>query len=248
MTKYVYFASDFHLGLNTPLPSIEREKTIVAWLDSILETTEALYILGDLFDYWFEYGKVIPKGHVRTLAKIAEFTDRNIPVYLFTGNHDLWMFGYLEEELGLTMYTQPIQKTIGEKKFFLGHGDGLGPGDHGYKFMKKIFSNKLCQWLFARVHPNLGIRIMKHFSKKSRESRSDDLSFRGPDNEWLLQFSERKLESEFFDYFIFGHRHLPIDYKLKNGVSRYINTGDWVIYNSYARFDGKELELLNYVK
>jgi len=242
----IYFASDFHLGLNKPTLSKEREKVIVSWLDSIKDNATELFILGDLFDYWYEYKKVVPKGHVRTLAKIAELVESGIPVHLFTGNHDLWMFGYLEEELGVKIYKKPTQKEFAGKQFYLGHGDGLGPADHGYKFLKKIFSSKVNQWLFARIHPNTGIKLMQKSSHTSRESQSDFTPFKGPEKEWLVQYAERKIKDINIDFFIFGHRHLPIDFTLSNGKSRYINTGDWINHNSYAKFDGKSLELLTY--
>lgn len=243
MTKNYYFASDFHLGLEHPTPSKEREKIIVSWLDSIINNTEELFILGDLFDYWYEYSEVVPRGHVRTLAKIAEFSDKGIPVHIFTGNHDMWMFGYLEEELGVKIYKKPEVFDIHGKKFFLGHGDGLGPGDHGYKFIKKVFSNRLNQWLYARIHANTGIKLMRRFSKTSREAQAEIAEFKGPEGEWLIQYCERKLKELDIDYFIFGHRHIPINHLLSNGKSRYINTGDWVHHYSYACFDGDSLQL-----
>jgi len=242
----VYFTSDFHLGLDTKIPSREREKMIVRWLDSIMDDTEALYLLGDLFDYWFEYASVVPKGYVRLLGKLAEFTKREIPVHIFTGNHDLWMFEYLEEELGATIHKNPIDIKINGLEFQIGHGDGLGPGDRGYKFIKKIFSNRLNQWLFARIHPNTGIAIMKWFSRRSRESEMDVIDFMGPDKEWLIQYAEEELKNKNVDFFIFGHRHLPIDYTLSNGKSRYINTGDWIHHFSYARYENQNMELINF--
>jgi len=242
----VYFASDFHLGLNNPTPSRQREKIIVSWLDSILDDTQELYLLGDIFDFWYEYKNVVPKGHVRLLGKLAEFTERNIPVHIFTGNHDMWMFGYLEDEIGAIVHKQAIQKTIAGKKFFLGHGDGLGPGDKGYKLLKKVFASKINQWLFARLHPNFAISLMKRSSKTSREAQEEVIPFRGAKNEWLVQYAERKLQENHYDYFLFGHRHLPIDEKLSNGSSRYINTGDWIRHFSYAKFDGQKLELLKF--
>jgi len=239
-----YFASDFHLGLDRPVPSKEREKIIIQWLDSIAHDVDALYILGDLFDYWFEYKCVVPKGHIRTLAKIAELTDAGIPVHLYTGNHDMWMFGYLEDEIGVTLHKKYQVVEIDNKRFFLGHGDGLGPGDTGYKILKKIFSNKINQWLYERIHPNLGIKMMRYSSQKSRESDPETLSFLGPENEWLIQYAERKIETMDIDYFIFGHRHLPIDHTLSNQKSRYINTGDWITHYTYAKYKEGNLTLL----
>lgn len=242
----IYFASDFHLGLNKPKSSKEREKIIVRWLTSIQSDADEIYLLGDIFDYWFEYKNVVPKGYTRLLAKIAEFTDNSIPFHIFTGNHDMWMFGYLVEELGVTLHKTPQLKTINNKVFLLGHGDGLGPGDQGYKFIKRIFTSKINQWLFARIHPNTGIWIMKKFSQKSRESEKEVIPFLGPEKERLIQYAEHKLNTTYFDFCIFGHRHLAIDYLLANKKSRYINTGDWFWHYSYAKFDGEELKLLTF--
>lgn len=244
----VYFASDFHLGLDRPIASSEREKIIISWLNSIKDDADELYLLGDLFDFWFEYNSVVPKGYVRLLAKISEFSDNNIPVHIFTGNHDMWMFGYLEDELGAQVHKQPLRKEIQGKKFLLGHGDGLGPGDHKYKLLKRIFSNKINQWLFARIHPNLGLKLMKMSSLQSRDSAPQEIPFLGPEKEWLIQYSERKICNEQLDFLIFGHRHLPIDYLLSNKTTRYINTGDWITYCSYAKLENGNVELLKYEK
>lgn len=245
MSKAIFFASDFHLGLDTAeQTSQEREKKIIQWMSSILEEAEALYLLGDLFDYWFEYTAVIPKGYVRFLAKIAEFTDRGIPVHVFTGNHDMWMFDYLVTELGVQLHRQPIEVTLHHKRFLLGHGDGLGPGDHGYKFIKKVFASPINQWLYARLHPNLGVPLMKYFSQQSSDKQNDH--FAGPEKEWLTIYAEERLRDEHFDYFIFGHRHLTIDHTLSNGRSRYLNCGDWLSYDSYIKYDQTGLKLLTY--
>lgn len=241
--KKTFFASDFHLGTNGRLPSKERERLIVRWLDTIAPEAESLYLVGDVFDYWFEYSKVVPKGFIRLLGRLATLSDQGLPIYYFTGNHDMWMFRYLEDELGIPVYRQPIEREIGGKKFFIGHGDGLGPGDHGYKFIKAVFSNPACQWLFARLHPNTGIRLMNYFSGTSRMSNPSEVRFLGPEKERLVQFCEDEITRREVDYFVFGHRHLPIDYTLNNGRSRYINLGDWLVYNSYAVFDGNDLQL-----
>ena len=242
----IYFASDFHLGLDRPLPSRQRERIIIQWLDSIRDDASAIYILGDLFDYWYEYKTVVPKGHIRLLAKLAELIDSGIPVHLFTGNHDMWMFGYLEEELQIKVYKEPLSITLQNKLLLLGHGDGLGPGDKKYKIMKKVFSNKFNQWLFSKLHPNFAIGLMKYSSKKSRDADEEDMSFLGAEKEWLVQYAERKLESRYYDYFLFGHRHLPIDFTLSNGQSRYINTGDWLNHYTYARMENGHITLEKY--
>ncbi|MEK7254074.1 MAG: UDP-2,3-diacylglucosamine diphosphatase [Bacteroidota bacterium] len=241
--KKTFFASDFHLGTDGRLTSKERERQIVRWFDSIAAEAEAIYLVGDLFDSWFEYRKVVPKGYVRLLGKLAELRERDLPIYFFTGNHDMWMFRYLEEELGIPIYRQPILREIGGKQFFIGHGDGLGPGDFGYKFIKAVFANPTCQWLFERLHPNAGLWLMDTFSGTSRKANPSAPRFYGEERERLIQFCNAHLDESPVDFFVFGHRHLPIDFTLKNGVSRYVNLGDWVTFNSYAVFDGQSLAL-----
>lgn len=243
-SKRVYFASDFHLGVDARLTSKEREKQIVRWLEQVSEDAAAIYLVGDVFDFWFEYKTVIPKGYPRLMGKLAELRDREIPIHFFTGNHDMWMFRYFEEEFGIPVNRKPIVLELSGKTFFIGHGDGLGPGDHGYKFLKKVFSNKLCQWLFARIHPNAGIGIANYWSGKSRALNPEPPEFLGPEKEWLITFSNEELDRQpHIDYFIFGHRHIPIDYLLKNNRSRYINMGEWLTFNSYAVFDGEDVQL-----
>lgn len=245
MNKKIFFASDFHLGMGTAEESRKREHRILRWLDEIEPEAEALYLLGDLFDYWFEYKRVVPRGHVRFLGKLAQMVDSGIPVHIFSGNHDVWMFDYLEKELGATVHHKPITVTLRDKLFLLGHGDGLGPGDHGYKFIKKIFRAPINQWLFARLHPNFALWIMKKFSKTSREAQEEE-GFLGADKEWLVQYAERKITEKAYDYLLFGHRHLPIDHLLSNKKSRYVNCGDWIHHNTYVVFDGKQLDLKKY--
>jgi UDP-2,3-diacylglucosamine hydrolase len=238
----IYFASDFHLGIDARLTSGERERQIVRWLDSIKSDAAEIYLVGDVFDFWFEYATVVPKGYVRLLGKLAELRDAGIPIYFFIGNHDMWMFRYFEEELDIPIYRKPIVRKLLGKTFFIGHGDGLGPGDHGYKFLKKVFANPVCQWLFARLHPNLGIGLANYWSRKSRLSNKIETEFYGLEKERLAAYANRKLDQQPSDFYIFGHRHLPIDYTLKDSKSRYINLGEWMNYNSYAVFDGENLE------
>lgn len=246
INKKIYFASDFHLGVPTYEKSLAREKFIVKWLDEVKHDAQEIYLMGDLFDFWFEYKYVVQKGFIRLLGKIAEIVDSGIPVILFTGNHDVWMFDYLEKELGVTIHKNPITREYNGKKFYLAHGDGLGPGDKGYKFIKKIFTSPTCQWLFSRLHPNFGAGIARYWSKTSRASNAPkDEQFKGEENEWLALYAKEMLQKEHFDYFIFGHRHLPLDIKLSE-KSRYINLGEWINYNTYAVFDGENLELKEY--
>jgi UDP-2,3-diacylglucosamine hydrolase len=241
--KKIYFASDFHLGIPNHEKSLSREKLIVKWLDEVKLDAQEIYLIGDLFDFWFEYKYTVPKGFVRLLGKIAEIVDSGIPVTLFTGNHDMWMFDYLPTELGVTIHRKAIIREYNGKKFFIGHGDGLGPGDRGYKFIKKVFANPICQWLFARLHPNFAMSMANFWSRKSRLANGPkDEKFMGDENEWLVVYSKEKLKTQHFDYFVFGHRHLPLDIQLNNN-SRYINLGEWINYNTYAVFDGEKLEL-----
>ncbi len=241
--KHIYFASDFHLGAPNYEESRIREDRIVRWLDDIKTTAEEIYLVGDLFDFWFEYKKAIPKGFIRLQGKIAELCDSGIPVHVFIGNHDMWMFDYLPHELGVIMHREPIAKTYNGKKFFIGHGDGLGPGDHGYKFIKKVFANPVCQWLFARIHPNLGIGMADYWSGRSRKAnRGDDEKYLGDDAEFLVQYCKEHLTKEHVDYFIFGHRHLPLDLHVGEN-SRYINLGEWINYNTFGVWDGKQMKL-----
>ncbi len=242
MSKKVYFISDFHLGLDAQKSSDERETLIVNWLQGIKDNTEALYLVGDVFDYWFEYNKVIPKGYHRLFAVLSDFRQSEIPVYFFTGNHDMWMFKFFEDEFGIPIYRKPQAVEHFGYKIYVGHGDGLGPGDYGYKTIKAIFGNPICQWLFARIHPNTGIRLMKYFSQKSRLSNEDDRYF-GPEKERLIIFCEEHNNTNNFDYYVFGHRHLPIDHTLKDGKTRYVNIGDWINYYSFAELDTSGLTL-----
>lgn len=241
--KKIYFISDLHLGAPNAEESFIREKRFVDWLQEISKDAEELFIVGDLFDFWFEYKRAVPRGYVRVLGKLAELADSGIKITLFTGNHDMWIFDYLPKEIGCELYRAPIQRTFNGKKFYIGHGDGLGPGDHGYKFLKKVFENKLCIWLFERLHPNFGIWLADFWSKKSRlHTGGDDAKFLGEDQEWLAIYSKEILTKEHFDYFIFGHRHLPLEINLQKN-STYINLGDWINYYTYAVFDGEKTTL-----
>tara|TARA_B100000508_G_scaffold127928_1_gene113359 strand:- start:2781 stop:3527 length:747 start_codon:yes stop_codon:yes gene_type:complete len=246
LDKKIYFASDFHLGVPDRESSLIREKKIVQWLDDISKDAAEIFLVGDVFDFWYEYKNAIPKGFVRIQGKIAELCDQGIKVHYFTGNHDMWAFNYFTEELGVIMYRDNAEFEFNGKKFLVGHGDGLGPGDHGYKFIKKVFANPVLQWLFGWIHPNIGIGIANFWSGRSRMSNmGEDQKFLGEENEWLATYCRDMLKSKYYDYFIFGHRHLPLDLKVGE-TSRYINLGEWVNYTSYAVFDGKKLELKEY--
>ncbi len=244
--KKIYFLSDFHLGAPDHATSLIREKRIVKFLDEIKKDASYIFIVGDLFDFWYEYKRVVPKGFVRILGKLAELTDSGITIKFFVGNHDMWMNGYFEQELDIEVFHEPAEFDFNKKKFFIGHGDGLGPGDHRYKFIKKVFRNKFSQWLFGILHPYAGIGLANYMSRKSRAATGKtDEQFLGEENEWLIIFAKEMLEKKHYDFFIFGHRHLPLDIDLKKG-SRYLNLGDWIKYNSYAEFDGDNISLKYY--
>jgi UDP-2,3-diacylglucosamine hydrolase len=241
--KKIYFVSDLHLGFPDAASSLTREKKFVRWLDFISADAQALIIVGDLFDFWFEYKEAVPRGYVRVLGKLASLHDSGLPIYFFTGNHDQWMFGYFENELNIPVFHSSQQFQIQNKKFFVAHGDGLGPGDHGYKFLKRIFHGKLSHWFFARLHPNAGVALGKKWSRNNRFlSGNVEETFKGAQNEWLVQFAKSVLQKEHFDYFIFGHRHLAIDFALGEN-SKYFNLGDWISFYTYAEFDGIDLYL-----
>ena len=247
-SKKIYFLSDFHLGAPDAKSSLEREKRICRFLDIAKQDASVIFIVGDLFDFWFEYSTVVPKGYVRILGKLAELTDSGIAVHFFVGNHDMWMRNYFQTELNIPVYFEPTEFVFNNKKFLVGHGDGLGPGDKGYKMMKKVFRNPVCQWMFGVLPPHMGMGLANYFSRKSRAKTGlVDEIFLGEDNEWLIIYCKDVLKQKKYDYFIFGHRHLPIDFKLQDG-SRYINLGEWIKYDSYAVFDGDKLELLYYTE
>lgn len=243
--KKIYFASDFHLGIPDKATSLAREKRICNWLDEISKDAVELYLVGDLFDTWFEYRNVVPKGFTRFLGKLAELTDKGLHIEAFTGNHDLWMQGYFEDELNIPVHHHPIIRTFNGKKCFIAHGDGLGPGDHGYKLLKKVLRSPVSQWLYRRIHPDTGVGMAGWFSRLGPKHNVEEDPFLGPEKEWLVQFCLEKLKQEHFDYFLFGHRHIAIEYPLsKNSI--YINLGDWLRYDSYAVFEEQELKLKFY--
>ena len=241
--KKIYFASDNHLGAPNRDKSFPREVRFIKWLDEVKKDAAAIFLLGDLFDFWFEYKTVVPKGFVRVLGKLAEIADRGIPVYYFVGNHDLWMNGYFEEELNIPVFHKPQEFLFNSSLFLIGHGDGLGPGDLGYKRMKKVFTNPVAKWIFRWLHPDLGVCLAQYLSVKNKLiSGDEDIKFLGEDNEWLVQYCKRKLEVKHYDYFVFGHRHLPLEIKVGENAT-YVNLGDWIGYFTYAEFDGSKLYL-----
>jgi UDP-2,3-diacylglucosamine hydrolase len=240
--KKIYFISDIHLGAPALKNNREREKWFAEWLDFIRDDVSELYLMGDIFDFWFEYKKVVPRGFIRILGRLADLSDRGVPIHFFTGNHDLWIFDYLPEEIGLTLHREEFITVINGKKFFLAHGDGLDPKDKGYLLIKKIFTNKALQWIFARLHPNFAFFLAHKWSKSSRLSKMYEQEEFKVKNECMFKFAQNYLEKEWIDYFIFGHRHQMADVELKKG-SRYILLGDWITNFSYGTFDGETFTL-----
>ena len=237
----IVFASDFHLGIDVNRTSKTRELLVCDWLESIKHSTRELYLLGDIFDYWYEYKSTIPRGFSDFLSKLKELRNLGIAIHLFTGNHDMWMFDYFTEEYGIKVYKQPIRKEMGGKWFYLGHGDGLGPGDKVYKLVKKIFGNRVCQALFSLIHPTLALHLMKKLSQRDAKKYTRPQGFDAA-KEWLIQYAIDENKRTLSDFYLFGHRHIVYDHKLNDG-SRVINLGDWISYFSYAEWDGKELSM-----
>ena len=240
----IYFASDFHLGSPNLKDSHKREEHIVRWLNDIKKDAKAIYLVGDIFDFWFEYKKVIPKGFVRFLGKLAELTDKGMAVHLFVGNHDLWMQDYLEKEVGIKVHHGNITIKEEGKEIFIGHGDGLGRGDYFYKLLRKIFTSKICQWIFARMHPNFAFLLAHAWSKSSRKSEANFISKK---KEILYGYCKEQQAVNPVDYYIFGHRHFPLEMQLDEKAT-YINTGDWLQHYTYAVLHKGKLELKTYTK
>lgn len=244
--KKIFFASDFHLGVPDAASSLVREKKIIAWLDTIRDEAHAIYLLGDIFDFWFEYKRVVPKGFIRFQAKLLELRDAGIPIVFFTGNHDMWMFDYFPKEFGIPVYRDPQVFQVGAQKLLIGHGDGLGPGDRFYKIMKRFFDSATCQWLFARLHPNFGLALANGWSKESRiTNNKKEETFQGEEGEFLLTYCKELEQQSHHDFYVFGHRHLPLDLPVSE-TSRYINLGEWVNFKTYGVYDGMSVELKKY--
>ncbi len=235
-----------HFGVPDHASSLAREKRFVQWLEEIAPRCERLILLGDIFDFWFEYRHVQPRGYVRLLGKLAELSDRGIPIELFTGNHDMWYHDFFPQEIGAKIHRKPVLRTYFGKTYYLAHGDGLGPGDHGYKFIKRVFSSRISQWLFARLHPNFGIGIANFFSQKSRIAKKDlDNVFHGEKEFLLIHAREMLRQQPEIDHFVFGHRHHLKKIPLAEGKSVFY-LGDWITYFSYLEIgpDGGELKRL----
>lgn len=244
-----YFVSDCHFGIPDRKKSLVRETKFVNWLEEIKADAKEVFIVGDLFDFWFEYKTVIPKGYARLFGKLAEITDMGIPVHFFRGNHDVWAFDYLSEELNIKIYREPLIRTLNGKKFYIAHGDGLGKGDNGYKFLKKVFEFPLNQWLFKWLHPDIGARMGLYFSGKSRLAHETNLNETEGMKRGINRLAEHCREvlkdHPDIDYFIFGHIHMQHKTSLED-KALYISLGDWLRAYNYAVFDGNSIELKSY--
>jgi UDP-2,3-diacylglucosamine hydrolase len=245
--KKAFFVSDFHLGAPSYIESRKREQLIVRWLDEVVAPqAHYLFLLGDLFDFWFEYRRAVPKGFVRFLGKLAEINDKGVKLWFFPGNHDMWVDDYFSVELGMRIHRRPLSLQIAGKRFYIAHGDGLGPGDKTYKKLKKVFESRWGRWIFRQIHPDTGIALACYFSSRSRaQHAADDKHFLGED-EWLWQYAQEIDKHSPHDYYLFGHRHLPLDLPVGDRGARYVNTGEWLSDYTFAVFDGESLSLETY--
>jgi len=236
-----------HFGSDIFDSSLKREKRFVRWLDSIKAEAKTLYLLGDIFDFWFEYRKAVPHGFTRFLGKIAEMSDAGTEIHYFTGNHDIWVYDYLPQEIGVILHKKPLVTEISGKTFYLAHGDGLGDKSHSFKLIRWVFHNRLCQKLFRLIHPDMGIGLAQIWAKSSRmKELSNPAPYFGEDKEHLVLYAKEYIQAHpHIDYLIFGHRHILLDLML-NKKSRMMIIGDWLQYFSYAVFDGEDLMLFQH--
>lgn len=244
----IYFASDLHLGMQPARESRRRELLFVKWLEEISADASELWLLGDVFDYWFEYRKVVPRGFTRFLGKLATVSDLGVKIHLIPGNHDIWIFDYLPDEIGMEVHVDPVIRSWNNHVFLLGHGDGLHKGDYIYRMLQGIFKNRIMQWLYARIHPNGSMAFAHWWSKRSRIKHGAFGAFLGEEQEHQLQYARKKLrENPEIEYFVFGHRHIPFDIRISE-QNRAICLGDWIGNFTYGVFDGEKFELKKFLE
>ncbi|MCF0198431.1 MAG: UDP-2,3-diacylglucosamine diphosphatase [Bacteroidaceae bacterium] len=245
----IYFLSDAHLGSRAVPHARQQERRLVRFLDDIKTKASAVYLLGDMFDFWFEYRTAVPKGCTRFLGKLSELTDRGVEVHFFTGNHDIWCWDYLEQECGVIVHHQPVTVELGGSVFYLAHGDGLGDPDWKFKFLRGIFHSKVCQWLFAKIHPGWGLEFGLRWAAQSRRKHGGgEPPYQGPDGELLVCYARDYLRAHpNVNYFVFGHRHIEVDESLSPDT-RVLMLGDWITKFTYAAYDGTHVYLENYVE
>ena len=249
--KNVYFLADAHLGSLAIPHQRMQERRLVRFLDSIKTKAAAVYLLGDMFDYWYEYRYVVPKGFTRFLGKLSELTDMGVEVHYFTGNHDIWTYGYLEQECGVILHRQPLTVEIYGRVFYLAHGDGLGDPNRKFQFLRWVFHNRTCQRLFSTLHPRWSMQFGLQWAKRSRLKRLDgkEPPYMGEDQEHLVLYTKEYLETHpNIDVFIYGHRHIELDLILRKDGARMMILGDWIWQFTYAVFDGEHLLLEEYVE
>lgn len=248
--KNVYFLSDAHLGSLAISHGRTQERRLVRFLDSIKEKAAAVYLLGDMFDFWYEYRYTVPKGYTRFLGKLSELCDMGVEVHFFTGNHDIWAYEYLEKECGVTLHKQPLTTDIYGKLFFLAHGDGMGDPDRKFKMLRWIFHNRACQYLMSALHPRWGIALGLKWAKQSyiKHKETDEATYMGENKEHLVLYTKEYMKSHpDIDFFIYGHRHIELDLMLSKKV-RMMILGDWISQFTYAVFDGEHMFLEEYVE
>lgn len=243
--KKIYFASDFHFGIPDYESTRSRETLVCKWLDVIGVDAQVIFLMGDIFDSWMEYKTVVPKGSIRFLGKIAELSDKGIKIHFFTGNHDLWMHGYFEKELAAVVYQEPQTIKINNLIFHLGHGDGLCSKEWKYRIMKSVIKHPLSQFIYRQLHPDIGLKLADFFSRLGPKHKYQDLEMKKDSQEYQLLYAKQFLSKQNADYFIFGHRHVPIQKQLTDTCT-FINLGDWISYNTFACFDGEKVALLKY--
>ncbi|WP_294176296.1 UDP-2,3-diacylglucosamine diphosphatase [uncultured Coprobacter sp.] len=241
--KKIYFLSDLHLGARTLKNPLENERRVVRWFDSVKEDASAIYLMGDILDYWYEYKTVVPRGFTRFFGKVAELTDKGIDVHWFIGNHDIWIFDYLPGELGVKVHYAPEIVDLNGKTFYLAHGDGLGDTPLTFRFIRSVFHNRLCQMLYSAIHPRWTVAFAHKWSSHSRQN-GNCKDYCGEDNEYLVRYAKEYLEksSVHIDFFVFGHRHIMLDLMIRRD-SRVIILGDWINYFSYAVLEGDQMRL-----
>ena len=246
----IYFVSDIHLGCVDAEQSKRAERAFCRWLDMVAEDAQSIYLLGDIFDFWFEYHHVVPKGFTRFLGKVAELTDMGVEVHFFIGNHDIWCKQYLTEECGVIMHYEPMTIDIEGKLFYLAHGDGLGDPDKKFQFLRKVFHNPFLQWLFAGLPSYWGLGFGLEWAKHSRLKHEKEGAprYMGEQNEPLILYSKEYLKQHpDINYFIYGHRHIELDLMLTRDA-RLLILGEWIDLCTYAVFDGENLRMENFIE
>lgn len=241
MLRSATFISDVHLGIQDHATEKSKQRDLIIAIEKAAENTDALFLVGDIFDYWFEYKEVVPKGYTRLFGALAKLTDAGFPVTYFSGNHDFWLGSYFDQELGITTRYTDLRTEINGKIFEIAHGDGLGPGDHGYKALKWLLTRRWSQWMYLKLHPNWGIGLARWASGTSRHYTEDIVDY--GDKERLIQFARQLATEKKFDYFVCGHRHIPKLLTLAPSKALYVNLGEWLFHRSYGVFNGEFMEI-----